>query len=79
VTGDGTPADPGTYDYTRTARHFAALFDRCIQNLRRYCGYDIQADLTLWLPRLDRRSKSVGRTGFEPVTSSVSGNFEPSA
>jgi hypothetical protein len=45
VTGDGTPADPGSYDYTRAARdalHFAALFDRFIQNLRRYCGYDLQ-------------------------------------
>jgi Replication initiator protein, pSAM2 len=42
---DGTPADPGTYDYDRAARdalHFAALFDRFIQNLRRYLGYDVQ-------------------------------------
>jgi hypothetical protein len=40
---DGAPADPDTYDYTRSARdalHFAALFDRFIQNLRRYVGYD---------------------------------------
>ncbi len=39
------PADPDTYDYTRAARdalHFAALFDRFIQNLRRYVGYDLQ-------------------------------------
>ena len=45
VTSDGTPADPGAYDYTRAARdalHFAALFDRFIQNLRRYVGYDLQ-------------------------------------
>ena len=45
VTGDGTPADPDSYDYTAAARdalHFAALFDRFIQNLRRYCGYDLQ-------------------------------------
>jgi hypothetical protein len=45
VTEDGTPADPGTYDYTRAARdalHFAALFDRFIQNLRRFLGYDVQ-------------------------------------
>ena len=45
VTGDGTPADPDRYDYTAAARdalHFAALFDRFIQNLRRYCGYDLQ-------------------------------------
>jgi hypothetical protein len=42
---DGTPADPGSYNYTRAARdalHFAALFDRFIQNLRRYVGYDVQ-------------------------------------
>ncbi|MGZ5997616.1 MAG: replication initiator, partial [Isosphaeraceae bacterium] len=37
--------DPDTYDYTQAARdalHFAALFDRFIQNLRRYTGYDLQ-------------------------------------
>jgi hypothetical protein len=42
---DGTPADTSRYDYTRAARdalHFAALFDRFIQNLRRYAGYDVQ-------------------------------------
>jgi hypothetical protein len=45
VNTDGTPADPGGYDYQRAARdaiHFAALFDRLIQNLRRYLGYDLQ-------------------------------------
>jgi hypothetical protein len=39
---DGTPADPATYDYQRDAIHFPALFDRLIQNLRRYLGYDVQ-------------------------------------
>jgi hypothetical protein len=42
---DGTPADPDAYDYVRAARdalHFAALFDRLVQNLRRYLGYDVQ-------------------------------------
>ena len=42
---DGAPADPDTYNYTRAARdalHFAALFDRFIQNLRRLVGYDLQ-------------------------------------
>src|SRR5207248_10225095 len=42
---DGAPADPDTYDYTRATRdalHFAALFDRFIQNLRRFTGYDLQ-------------------------------------
>jgi hypothetical protein len=45
VKSDGTPADPDAYDYTRAARdalHFAALFDRFMQNLRRFVGYDIQ-------------------------------------
>jgi hypothetical protein len=45
VTEDGTPADPSAYDYQRAARDalaFAALFDRFIQNLRRFLGYDVQ-------------------------------------
>ena len=45
VREDGTPADPAPYDYQRAARdalHFAALFDRFIQNLRRFLGYDVQ-------------------------------------
>jgi hypothetical protein len=45
VTSDGTPVNPDTYDYTRAARdalHFAALFDRFIQNLRRLVGFDVQ-------------------------------------
>jgi excisionase family DNA binding protein len=45
VTSDGTPVNPDAYDYAAAARdalHFAALFDRFIQNLRRYTGYDIQ-------------------------------------
>jgi hypothetical protein len=45
VCEDGAPADPDTYDYRRAARDslaFAALFDRVIQNLRRFVGYDIQ-------------------------------------
>ncbi len=42
---NGAAADPASYDYDRAARdalHFAALFDRFIQNLRRYLGYDVQ-------------------------------------
>jgi hypothetical protein len=45
VLEDGTPADPDSYDYRRAARdalHFAALFDRFMQNLRRYLGADVQ-------------------------------------
>jgi hypothetical protein len=45
VSSDGTPAHPNRYDYERAARdalHFAALFDRFIQNLRRFLGQDVQ-------------------------------------
>jgi len=45
VREDGTPAAPAAYDYQRAARdalHFAALFDRFVQNLRRFLGYDVQ-------------------------------------
>jgi hypothetical protein len=45
VAENGAPADPESYDYGRAARdalHFAALFDRFMQNLRRYLGYDAQ-------------------------------------
>jgi hypothetical protein len=45
VDQDGAPADPQTYNYDQAARDalaFAALFDRFIQNLRRYLGYDLQ-------------------------------------
>ncbi len=45
VDQDGAPADPASYDYARAARDalaFAALFDRFVQNLRRYLGYDVQ-------------------------------------
>ncbi len=45
VGSDGTPAHPDRYDYQRAARdalHFAALFDRFMQNLRRFLGHDVQ-------------------------------------
>jgi hypothetical protein len=45
VNNDGTPVDPGSYDYQRAARdalHFSALTDRFIQNLRRVLGYEAQ-------------------------------------
>jgi hypothetical protein len=45
VGADGTPVNPDAYDYQRAARdalHFAALFDRLVQNLRRFLGYDLQ-------------------------------------
>ncbi|MCG8914830.1 replication initiator protein [Actinokineospora sp. PR83] len=45
VRGDGSPVNPGTYDYRRAARdavHFASLVDRWWQNLRRAVGWDVQ-------------------------------------
>jgi hypothetical protein len=42
---DGAPADPSSYNYDQAAADalaFAALFDRFIQNLRRYLGYEVQ-------------------------------------
>ena len=47
---DGAPADPGAYEYDRAARDalsFAALFDRFLQNLRRYLGYDLRLQIRL--------------------------------
>jgi hypothetical protein len=41
----GVPVDPARYDYDQAARDaltFAALFDRFIQNLRRYLGSEVQ-------------------------------------
>ena len=45
VDHQGVPVDPARYDYDQAARDaltFAALFDRFIQNLRRYLGTDVQ-------------------------------------
>ncbi len=42
---DGTPVDPGSYDYRRAARdaiHFGELIDRFWQNLRRAVGWKVQ-------------------------------------
>jgi len=42
---DGSPVNPGGYDYTGAARdivHFSKLVDRWIQNLRRAVGWDVQ-------------------------------------
>ena len=50
VSEDGTPIDSAGYDYIRAARdalHFAALFDRFTQNLRRVLGYDVQYFATI--------------------------------
>jgi hypothetical protein len=45
VRSDGTPVNPGEYDYRRAARDalaFSRLLDRLVQNLRRVAGYDVQ-------------------------------------
>ena len=45
VRSDGTPVDPGSYDYVRAGRdalHFGKVLDRLVQNLRRVAGYDLQ-------------------------------------
>jgi hypothetical protein len=45
VRDDGSPVDPGTYDYRRAAWdavHFPALLDRFWQNLRRAEGWNVQ-------------------------------------
>ena len=50
VRGDGTPVDPGGYDYRRAAldaRHFPKLVDRFWQNLRRCAGYRVQYFATI--------------------------------
>jgi hypothetical protein len=50
VRTDGTPVDPGTYDYRRAALdalHFPKLVDRFWQNLRRCAGYRVQYFATI--------------------------------
>ena len=45
VKGVGVPVDPDSYDYRRAAldaMHFAKLFDRWVQNLRRGAGFSVQ-------------------------------------
>jgi hypothetical protein len=45
IGADATPVNPDAYDYQHAAQdalHFAALFDRFIQNLRRFVGHDVQ-------------------------------------
>jgi hypothetical protein len=60
VDEEGAPDDPGSYDYDRDARDalsFATLFDRFIQNLRRYWRrIMISASLDAW-PRPGRSSQ----------------------
>jgi hypothetical protein len=68
---DGAPADPASYNYGRAARDalaFAALFDRFIQNLRRYLGYGSGAkDYGPWHSEDPR--VPLGRHGRAPACS----------
>jgi excisionase family DNA binding protein len=75
VTSDGTPVDPGAYDYMRAARdalHFAALFDRFIQNLRRYCGYDVQYFAAVEPQRRSNPPRSSRSSGMSGAKSGMS-------
>jgi hypothetical protein len=50
VRDDGTPVDPGSYEYRRAALdalHFPKLVDRFWQNLRRCAGYRVQYFATI--------------------------------
>lgn len=80
VCGDGSPRDPETYDYTAQARdiiHFAALFDRWVQNLRRAVGWDVQYFATVepqkrGAPHLHIAIRgSISRKTFEQVTAAT--------
>ena len=69
---DGAPADPDTYDYRRAARdalHFAALFDRFIQNLRRLVGYDLQYFAAIEPQRGSRRTSTSRSAAPSPAPS----------
>ena len=93
VREDGAPADPGAYDYDRAARDaltFAALFDRFIQNLRRYLGYDVQyfaaiepqrrlAPHVHLAIRAPSRAPSCAGSWPRPITRSGARPFRPSS
>ena len=69
VTAQGGPADPGRHDYQRAARdalHFAALFDRLIQNLRRFLDSVVPAAEVVSRTRFGRRLPRSPRVGALP-------------
>jgi hypothetical protein len=77
---DGTPVDPRSYDYQRAARnalHFAALFDRFIQNLRRYTGYDLQYFAAIEPSAASPRTSTSPSAAPSPGTSSVRSSPPP--
>lgn len=66
---DGAPVDPETYDYRSAARdiiHFAALFDRFVQNYRRASGRDIQYFATVEPQRRGAPHLHAGIRGSDP-------------
>ena len=84
VLKDGTPDEPASYNYLQAARdalHFAALFDRFTQNLRRVLGYDVQYSppsnpRSAWHRTCTSpcaapyRGRSYGRSSPRPITRS---------
>ncbi|KZM69265.1 replication initiator [Nocardia terpenica] len=66
---DGAPVDPASYDYRQAARdiiHFAALFDRFVQNYRRASGRDIQYFATVEPQRRGAPHIHIGVRGTDP-------------
>lgn len=66
---DGAPVNPEAYDYRQAARdiiHFAALFDRFIQNYRRASGRDIQYFATVEPQRRGAPHIHIGVRGSDP-------------
>ncbi|WP_234012352.1 helitron helicase-like domain-containing protein [Nocardia cyriacigeorgica] len=66
---DGAPVDPESYDYRQAARdiiHFAALYDRFIQNYRRATGRDIQYFATMEPQKRGAPHLHVGVRGSDP-------------
>ncbi len=66
---DGAPVNPDTYDYRRAARdivHFAALFDRFVQNYRRVSGRKVQYFATVEPQRRGAPHIHMGVRGTDP-------------
>ena len=66
---DGAPVNMETYDYRQAARdtiHFAALFDRFMQNYRRASGRDIQYFATVEPQRRGAPHIHIGIRGTDP-------------
>lgn len=69
VCGDGSPVDPGTYDYRRAARDaifFPMLLDRLIQNWRRAAGRNVQYFATVEPQRRGAPHAHIAVRGTDP-------------